>query len=31
MPTHEVLNQSVPLADYDVFSADRALGEAVER
>jgi putative acyl-CoA dehydrogenase len=31
MPTHEVLNQSTPLADYDVFSGDRALVEAVER
>jgi putative acyl-CoA dehydrogenase len=31
MPTHDVLNQSIPLADYDVFAADRALVEAVER
>ena len=29
--THEVLNQSTPLVDYDVFGADRALGEAVAR
>jgi putative acyl-CoA dehydrogenase len=29
--THEVLNQSTPLADYDVFGSDRALGEAVAR
>ncbi|HXU68774.1 MAG TPA: acyl-CoA dehydrogenase family protein [Polyangia bacterium] len=29
--THEVLNQSTPLADYDVFGGDRALGEAVAR
>src|SRR5690348_1960132 len=31
MPTHEVLNQSLPLADYNVFTSDRALGEAVDR
>ena len=29
--THEVLNQSTPLADYDVFGSDRALGDAVRR
>jgi len=29
--THEVVNQSVPLEDYNVFTADRALVEAVER
>jgi putative acyl-CoA dehydrogenase len=29
--THEVTNQPPPLVDYDVFSADRTLGEAVER
>lgn len=29
--THEVFNQVPPLQDYDVFSADRALVEAVER
>ncbi len=29
--THEVLNQPPPLEGYDVFSADAALGEAVER
>jgi putative acyl-CoA dehydrogenase len=29
--THEVLNQSTPLADYDVFGSDRALGDAVKR
>ena len=29
--THEVLNQPPPLADYDVFAADRALGDAVRR
>jgi putative acyl-CoA dehydrogenase len=29
--THEVFNQAPPLQDYDVFSADAALGEAVER
>src|SRR4029453_5188262 len=31
MPTHEVLNQPPPLAGYDVFAADAALREAVER
>ncbi len=30
-PTHEVLNQSPPLEDYDLFSTDRALAEALER
>ena len=29
--THEVFNQPPPLEDYDVFSADAALGEALER
>ncbi len=29
--THEVLNQPPPLVDYDVFAADRALGDAVRR
>jgi putative acyl-CoA dehydrogenase len=29
--THEVTNQAPPLVDYDVFSADRALHEAVLR
>jgi putative acyl-CoA dehydrogenase len=29
--THEVTNQSVPLADYNVFTADRPLVEAVSR
>jgi putative acyl-CoA dehydrogenase len=29
--THEVFNQSPPLEEYDVFAADRALGEAVDR
>ncbi|MGW0820182.1 acyl-CoA dehydrogenase family protein [Streptomyces sp. NPDC002845] len=29
--THEVTNQAPPLVGYDVFSADRALAEAVER
>jgi len=29
--THEVVNQSGPLDDYDVFAADAALGDAVER
>ncbi len=29
--THEVTNQPPPLVDYDVFSADRTLNEAVER
>jgi putative acyl-CoA dehydrogenase len=31
MSTHVVLNQATPLADYDVFSSDRALVEAVDR
>ena len=31
MPTHEVLNQVPPLADYDVFGADAALVEALRR
>jgi putative acyl-CoA dehydrogenase len=31
MPTHEVLNQSTPLADYNVYQADPALQEAVAR
>jgi putative acyl-CoA dehydrogenase len=30
-PTHEVLNQAPPLEGYDVFSADRALGEGLRR
>jgi putative acyl-CoA dehydrogenase len=30
-PTHEVLNQSPPLEDVDLFSTDRALVEALER
>jgi putative acyl-CoA dehydrogenase len=30
-PTHEVRNQPPPLEDYDVFGADTALVEAVER
>jgi putative acyl-CoA dehydrogenase len=30
-PTHEVLNQSPPLEDCDLFSTDRALVEALER
>ena len=30
-PTHEVLNQVPPLEGYDVFSADRALGEGLRR
>ncbi|MEU6574273.1 acyl-CoA dehydrogenase family protein [Streptomyces sp. NPDC046805] len=30
-PTHTVTNQPPPLVGYDVFSADRALVEAVER
>ena len=30
-PTHEVLNQPPPLEGYDLFSTDRALGEALER
>jgi putative acyl-CoA dehydrogenase len=29
--THDVFNQPPPLEDYDVFSADAALGEAVDR
>lgn len=29
--THEVLNQPPPLVDYNVFSTDRALWEALER
>ncbi len=29
--THTVTNQAPPLVGYDVFTADRALGEAVER
>ncbi|MGW9498698.1 acyl-CoA dehydrogenase family protein [Streptomyces prasinus] len=29
--THTVTNQAPPLAQYDVFTADRALAEAVER
>ena len=29
--THEVTNQPPPLTGYDVFGADRALAEAVER
>ena len=29
--THEVLNQPPPLIDYDVFSTDRVLSEALER
>src|SRR5687767_2931208 len=29
--THEVANQAPPLADYNVFEADRVLVEAVER
>jgi putative acyl-CoA dehydrogenase len=29
--THEVFNQPPPLEDYDVFSADAALGDAVDR
>ena len=29
--THEVLNQPPPLEDYNVFEADPALGEALER
>ena len=31
LDTHEVFNQPPPLEGYDVFSADRALVEAVER
>jgi putative acyl-CoA dehydrogenase len=30
-PTHEVLNQSPPLEDVDLFSTDKALVEALER
>src|SRR5438477_12991761 len=30
-PTHEVLNQSPPLADYNVFEQDRPLVEALAR
>jgi len=29
--THDVFNQTPPLQGYDVFAADRALGEAVDR
>ena len=29
--THDVFNQAPPLEGYDVFAADRALGEAVDR
>jgi len=29
--THEVLNQPPPLVDYDVFTTDRVLSEALER
>src|SRR5688500_9242319 len=29
--THEVTNQAPPLVDYDLFSADQALCEAVRR
>ncbi len=31
MPTHEVLNQSVPLPPFDAFRSDVALSEAIER
>src|SRR5260370_31305228 len=31
MATHEILNQPPPLADYNLFASDRALGEAVHR
>ena len=31
LPTHEVLNQSRPLLDYNAFDADPALREALER
>ena len=31
LATHEVTNQPPPLTDYDVFGADRALRESVER
>ena len=29
--THDVLNQAPPIVPYNVFEADRALGEALER
>src|SRR5215475_1105096 len=29
--THEVTNQAKPLVDYNVFTADRVMGEAVRR
>jgi putative acyl-CoA dehydrogenase len=31
MATHEVLNQPPPLRDYNLFTSDRALSEALER
>jgi putative acyl-CoA dehydrogenase len=31
MPTHEVLNQPPPLRDYNLFTTDRALHEAMQR
>ncbi|MBP7597018.1 MAG: DNA alkylation response protein, partial [Candidatus Microthrix sp.] len=31
MATHDVTNQSRPLVDYDVFGADPALTEALQR
>ncbi|HSP96555.1 MAG TPA: isovaleryl-CoA dehydrogenase [Candidatus Dormibacteraeota bacterium] len=31
MATHEVLNQPPPLQDYNLYTSDRALGEAMER
>ena len=31
MPTHEVLNQPPPLRDYNLFTGDRALSEALAR
>ena len=31
MATHEILNQPPPLSDYNLFSSDRALGEAARR
>src|SRR6266446_6230190 len=31
MATHEILNQPPPLIEYDLFSSDRALGEATRR
>jgi len=31
MATHEILNQPPPLTDYNLFSSDRALGEATRR